>query len=246
MRSLREANSRDGVVGAASRLREMLPGDSRYGDPLSTAGREPHALMGRTVSALSTDRPSAARELGLGALQVWQALSEAQGRGRGDQEVTLLFTDLVGFSSWALEAGDAAAVELLRLVGIEVEGAVSDHHGRIVKRLGDGIMAVFGDPADGVRAGLEAQRRLQGVEVEGHRPRMRAGLHCGRPRRLGGDYLGQDVNIAARVAEAAGPGEVLVSDCVCDRLDAAEFPAGRGKRLKASGAPPQMRVHTVG
>src|SRR6202022_4204535 len=104
-----------------------------------------------------------ARELGLGALQVWQALSEAQGRGHGDEQVTLLFTDLVGFSSWALEAGDAAAVELLRLVGIEVEGAVSDHHGKIVKRLGDGIMAAFSDPADGVRAAIEAQRRLERV-----------------------------------------------------------------------------------
>jgi adenylate cyclase len=245
MRSLRAANSRDGLVEAASRLREILPGDSRYGDPLSTSGHEPRALMGRTVSALTKDKPSAARELGLGALQVWQALSEAQGRGRGDQEITLLFTDLVGFSSWALEAGDAAAVELVRLMGIEVEGAVSDHHGRIVKRLGDGIMAVFPDPPDGVRAAIDAQRRLEGVEVAGYRPRMRAGLHCGRPRRLGGDYLGQDVNIAARVAEAAGPGEVLVSDCVCERLDAEQFPAGRGKRLKAPGAPPEMRVHQI-
>ena len=56
------------------------------------------------------------RELGLGALQAWQALSEAQGRGRGSAEVAILFTDLVGFSSWALEAGDETALELLRRV----------------------------------------------------------------------------------------------------------------------------------
>ena len=97
-----------------------------------------------------------------------------------------------------------------------------------------------------MRAALEAQQRLDGVQVAGYSPRMRAGLHCGRPRRLGGDYLGLDVNIAARVAEAAGAGEVLVSDSVCERLDAEQFPAGRGKRLKAPGAPPEMRVHSVG
>ena len=44
----------------------------------------------------------------MGALQVWQSLSEAQGRGQGDREVAILFTDLVGFSDWVLEAGDDA------------------------------------------------------------------------------------------------------------------------------------------
>ncbi len=53
----------------------------------------------------------------MGALQVWQSLSEAQGRGHGDRDVAILFTDLVDFSDWALDAGDAAAVELLRKVG---------------------------------------------------------------------------------------------------------------------------------
>src|SRR5215212_7262990 len=56
------------------------------------------------------------RELGLGALQAWQALSEAQGRGRGTVDVAILFTDIVKFSPWALDAGDEAALELLREV----------------------------------------------------------------------------------------------------------------------------------
>jgi adenylate cyclase len=243
--ALKRTNQRDELVAAAARLRRLLPGDDRYGDPLSTTGREPHALLGRTVSALGTDRPSAVREIGLGALQVWQALSEAQGRGHGDREVTILFTDLVGFSSWALEVGDAPAVELLRVVGIAVEGSVTEHSGRIVKRLGDGIMAVFDDTTEAVRGTLEAQRRLGELEVQGHRPRMRAGLHRGRPRRLGGDYLGLDVNIAARVADAAGPGEILVSEAVCGQLDGEAFPTGRGRRLKATGAPRDLRVHPL-
>ncbi len=57
------------------------------------------------------------REVGLSALQVWQALSESQGRGRGERELAILFTDLVDFSAWALEAGDTMAVDLLRQVG---------------------------------------------------------------------------------------------------------------------------------
>lgn len=55
--------------------------------------------------------------------------------------MALLFTDLVGFSSWALHAGDAAVLELLREVGTEVEAVIARHDGRIVKRLGDGAGA---------------------------------------------------------------------------------------------------------
>ena len=132
----------------------------------------------------------------MGALQVWQSLSEAQGRGHGDREVAIVFTDLVGFSDWVLEAGDERAVELVRAVGEAVEGVVRARGGRVVKRLGDGLMAVFDDPAAAVRAACEATA----AAGELHAPGLRAGVHLGRPRRLGGDYFGVDVNVAARVA----------------------------------------------
>lgn len=233
------------VVGMLRALRRRLPGDERYGDPLSTAGEAPLNVIARRVSALSPERPSAVQELGLGALQAWQAISEKSGRGLGDREVALLFTDLVGFSSWALKAGDAAAVELLREVGVVVEGAVAQHEGRIVKRLGDGVMAVFADPQAAVAAALDMQPRLAGIAVAGHTPRMRAGVHCGRPRKLGGDFLGVDVNVAARVGEAADGGEVLVSQPAAERLDGERFDVGRAKKLKAPGAPRELRVSSV-
>lgn len=226
-------------------LRRRLPGDDRFGDPLSTADAAPSSLVARQIRELSAQRPSVLRELGLGALQSWQALSESTGRGRGDVEITLLFTDLVGFSSWALEAGDEAAFELLREVSSGVEGVVAAHGGRVVKRLGDGLMASFLEPADAVEAALDAQYAVATVDVDGHRPRLRAGAHLGRPRRIGGDYLGIDVNVAARVADGAGPGEVLISELVADRLAPERFATGRRKRLKAAGAPRELRVCSV-
>ena len=102
-------------------MRRRLPGDPKFGDPLSTAGTQPVEVVGRGVSALQPERKSLVQELGLAGLQVWQSLSEATGRGHGDREMAILFTDLVGFSSWALKAGDAAALELLREVGAAVE-----------------------------------------------------------------------------------------------------------------------------
>ena len=232
-------------MATAKFIRRLLPGDDRYGDALSTTGTQVPQRIGRLVSEAEPERPSAVRELGLGALQAWQALSEAQGRGRGKLDVAILFTDIVGFSSWALEAGDEAALELLRQVAAAEDAAISTHGGNLVKRLGDGAMAVFREPGDAVHAALQAQGELGGIEVSGHTPKLRAGVHLGRPRRVGGDYLGVDVNIAARVGEAAKGGEVLVSDSAREALDPEAFKFGRSRRLSATGAPRELSICRV-
>ena len=241
-----QADSAPSLLAAARWLRKRLPGDERFGDPLSTAGDAPPEVLARQVSALQrSNRPSVAHELGLGALQVWQGLSEAAGRGKGTTEVALLFTDLVGFSSWALDAGDEAAIELLREVGHVLDGAIADHDGAVVKHLGDGTMAVFERSSDAVDAALDARDGMESIEVAGHRPRLRSGIHSGKPRKLGGDYLGVDVNIAARVVDAAKPQQVLVSEVSCRTLDEERYDIARAKRLKAPGAPKEVRVSEV-
>src|SRR5436190_5258946 len=233
------------LVATAKFIRRLLPGDDRYGDALSTSGDGPSGRLGRLISDVRSERPSAVRELGLGALQAWQALSEAQGRGRGRVDLAILFTDIVKFSSWALEAGDEASLELLRQVAAAEDAAISNQGGSLVKRLGDGSMSVFGDARDAVRAALEAQSAAAEVEVEGHSPELRAGVHLGRPRKVGGDYLGGDVNIAARVGEAGKGGEVLITEPACESLAEAEFELGRSRRLRQTGAPRDLTVCSV-
>jgi adenylate cyclase len=233
------------LLTAARRLRLRLPGDEKFGDPLSTAGVKPVQVIARSVSALRPERDSLVKELGLAGLQVWQSMSEAAGRGRGEVDIALLFTDLVGFSSWALGAGDAAALELLREVGEILEESVVSHQGRIVKRLGDGVMATFLAAQGAVDGALDAHDALASVEVDGYKPRMRAGVHWGRPRKLGGDYLGVDVNVAARVADAAKADQVLVSDAALERIDVDGLSTGRPRRLKADGAPRDLHVIDV-
>ena len=233
------------LLRAVKLARELLPGDSELGDPLSTAGNEPSHLLARRVSEAAPDRESVTRELGLGALQLWQALSEAQGRGRGVEPVAILFTDLVDFSSWALEAGDEAVVELLRRVGLAVEPSIARQQGQVVKRMGDGLMAVFAEPQPALEAALDAAPKVGAIEVAGHRPALRAGLHMGRPRRLGGDYYGVDVNIAARVATAASGGEVLISEAARARLEPGAFKLRRQRNFKAKGTPEDLRVYAA-
>jgi adenylate cyclase len=232
------------AIRAARAVRRLLPGDSELGDPLSTAGDEPSLVLARRVAEAGEKRPSAMRELGLGAFQVWQAVSEKQGRGRGERELAILFTDLVDFSAWALEAGDEAALALLRKVGQAEEVAVAEHGGRVVKRLGDGLMAVFDEAAGAVNAACTARQEVAGIRQDGYNPSLRAGVHLGRPRKIGGDYLGVDVNIAARVADAAGGDQVLISGAARERLDDG-FECKRQRRFKAKGAPKGLEVFSV-
>jgi class 3 adenylate cyclase len=191
-------------------------------------------------------RPSVAHEIGLTALQLWQLMAEGAGRGaKADRDLAILFTDLVGFSSWALKAGDDPAVALLREVGVALEQAVAMHDGRVIKRLGDGLMAVFIHPADAVGAALDALDGLRTVEVAGYHPKMRAGVHWGTPKRVGNDYLGVDVNVAARVADEAKGEQLLVSDAAFDLLELDDLRYTRPRRLRAKGAPAEMRVRRV-
>ena len=233
------------LLKVAQWVRQRWPGDNEFGDALSTTGDDPSLVLARRLSDLGAERPSAMRELGLGALQVWQAVSEAQGRGRGTREVTILFTDLVDFSAWALEVGDEAALKLLREVSACEDAAVAANGGRVVKRLGDGMMAAFSDPESAIQAAREACEKVSAVAADGYKARLRAGIHLGKPRKVGGDYLGVDVNIAARVAESAKGGEILVSQTVCEKLEGDRFTLKRRRRFKAKGAPRELEVFSV-
>jgi adenylate cyclase len=245
---LRALDTGEAGVSVMRRLRRALPGDPAFGDPLSTAGRDGAGVVARAADRMLDEHPRVSKELGLGALQVWQALAERAGRGRGDVELTLLFTDLVGFSNWALKAGDDLALQLLREVSKAVEPPVLARRGRVVKRLGDGVMATFLDAQSAFDAVTEARARLADVEVDGFRPRLRAALHTGRPKAIGDDYLGVDVNVAARLVERASPDEVLVSDVALAGLDPERVSARRKKSLLFSapkGVPSDMVIYSV-
>ncbi len=181
-------------------------------------------------------------------------MTEAVARRPANPEVTLVFTDLVGFSTWSLEAGDDATLTLLRQVAQVVEPPLLDAGGHIVKRMGDGIMAVFTHPLVAVRAAVTAQRAVRSVDVAGYTPRMRVGLHTGRPQRLAADWLGVDVNIAARVMERATRGGVMVSGVTLDKLaqtdlDALGVVAKRVHRpvfaAKTPGLPPDLAIYRL-
>lgn len=214
-----DLNVQPQIVDALRRLRRALPGDPGFGDPLSLSGPGGARAVARVADRFLDHTPAATREVSLGALQVWQAALEKLGRGRGEQELTIVFTDLVGFSTWSLQAGDEATLILLRSVAQAVETPITAHYGHVVKRMGDGLMAVFTRPDAALAAVFAAQDALAEVNLDGYRPRMRVGLHTGTPRQMGDDWLGVDVTIAARMMGLGGDGNIMMSAATLEELE---------------------------
>ena len=248
LEAARRLNGRPAVIEALRRGRRALPGDPGFGDPLSAAGNDGAAVVARIAERLFDEEPRATHEVALGALQVWHAAMQRAGRGRPTIELTLVFTDLVSFSAWALEAGDDKALLLLREVAKAQEPAMLARRGRIVKRLGDGVMAAFPSPQQAFDAVVDARQRLEPIEVAGYRPLIRAALHTGRPQVIGDDYLGVDVNIAARLMQRAKPGETLVSDTARPGLDPTRVSTQRKKSFalgRMKGVPEDLAVYVA-
>ncbi|WAC58281.1 adenylate/guanylate cyclase domain-containing protein [Gordonia sp. SL306] len=238
--ALARSDANAGAVRAARAARSLIP-DSRSAPPGGRASDRVARLIGES----RPDRPSVLRELGLGAVQVWQALvSRRPFRDDDPVPATILFTDLVGFSTWALDAGDDQVLRLLAQVNDVTESVVTARAGSVVKQLGDGSMAVFLDGTEAIEAAYEAICAVSALTIDGYRPQLRAGLHTGTPRAVGDDFLGVDVNIAARVADAAGPGELLVSDATLASADAEKYHRRR-RRFKAKGVPRDLEVFAV-
>lgn len=221
---LYRTNRSPAVIAMVRRARRALPGDPDFGDPLSAAGEGGPRAAARVADRL-LDRDAASREVSLGALQIWQALTERVSGTPANREVTLVFTDLVGFSSWSLRVGDDATLRLLRRVAQVVEPPLLEAGGHIVKRMGDGTMAVFADPVTAIGAVSTALTAVKSIDVGGYTPRMRVGMHTGRPQRIGSDWLGVDVNITARVMERATKGGLMVSHTTLERIGDDELAA---------------------
>ncbi|MFQ5968661.1 MAG: adenylate/guanylate cyclase domain-containing protein [Acidimicrobiia bacterium] len=138
---------------------------------------------------------------------------------------TVMFTDIVDSTVKAGELGDRRWSEVLHAHDRVAQAQVVRHSGRWVKNTGDGILATFDGPGRAIAAALALLEDARNLGLE-----LRAGLHTGETERRGEDVAGMAVNIAARVAALAGPGEGLVTGTVRDLV------AGSGIRFEDRGA----------
>jgi predicted ATPase/class 3 adenylate cyclase len=145
------------------------------------------------------------------------------------ETLTFVFTDLESSTRLWERFPDAMKAAVERHDAILRE-AVEGSDGRVVKVMGDGVMAVFSSATDGLEACLRAQRALQD-ETWGETGslRVRMGIHAGEALPRAGDYLGPAVNRAARIMAAGHGGQVLLSERAVE-LAGERLPADAGLR----------------
>jgi adenylate cyclase len=208
--------------------REWL--DDPSSEPMSTA--KPMEVVERWLERSVEQRPSLLSKLGLSAIQQLSSAQEGAGEDAVPTRLTVAFTDIEGFTAFTAREGDEAASELLAVHHREVGPVVRSRGGRITKRLGDGLLLTFPSPESAVLACLEL------VEIEPEPLRLRAGMHMGDVVLSGDDVIGHVVNVAARVAESAEGGEVLLTSDVrqaAGDLRGVKFSKARSRTYKGVG-----------
>ncbi len=195
-------------------------------------------VMQRFLERSAEQRPSALSQFGLSTLQALSWGSDDK-HDAAPQPITIVFTDLEGFTRFTSDHGDAAAIALISAHHRVSGPIIRSRGGRIVKRLGDGLLLSFPEPEAAVFAA---------VELLGSAPpplRLRAGLHVGLAVVTRDDVFGNVVNVAARVTEQAKGGQALASAAVRDAVgDLPGVQFGRAKRVRLKGVEP-MSVHAV-
>ncbi len=153
---------------------------------------------------------------------------------------TVLFTDLVDSTRRAALAGDRAWTELLDRHFADTRRAVEAHGGQTVKTTGDGVLALFTGPAQGVRCALELIAAARDLGLG-----LRTGLHTGEVERTGEDVAGLAVHLAARIMSLAGDGETLVSRTVKDLVIGSELTFTERGEHELKGIPDRWLVYAV-
>lgn len=124
------------------------------------------------------------------------------------EEISIMFTDVVGSTELLDRFGDDEAHELRRRHFGLLRDALRDHRGQEVKNLGDGLMVAFESPPVAAACGLEMQRAIASSEDP---LQLRVGIAAGETVREDDDYFGRPVVVAKRLCDVAEPGTVLVS-----------------------------------
>ncbi len=153
----------------------------------------------------------------------------------------IVFVDLSGFTRFTRERGDESAVVAAMSLQRHADATATRHGGRLVKLLGDGAMLQLTDPTLGVEAALDL---VETMSREGALS-SHAGVHAGRVIERDLDVFGQTVNLASRIADASGPGEVLASEAVAEAVGDAPFGFERIHDADLKGLPGPFALFRV-
>ena len=142
--------------------------------------------------------------------------------------VTILFSDIRGFTEYTDVYGDESAYTMLRLHNTLVQEQLALYRGHVVKTQGDSFMVSFDSARTAVTCAIAIQKAIREANRlrEGARIEIGIGINTGEPVREGADFFGGTVNLASRICAVAEPGQILVSETlrsVAGKIDGTSF-----------------------
>jgi class 3 adenylate cyclase len=158
---------------------------------------------------------------------------------------TIVFTDLEGSTGLTQRLGDARAMALLRTHDEIIRESVTRHGGSEVKHTGDGLMAAFPSVSGALQSSIDIQRRFAEADMVEIPLRVRIGMSAGEPVTESSDFFGAAVQLAARLADRADPGSVLVSSAVRDLAIGKGFVFRKRGRVRPKGFEEAVQVFEV-
>ena len=164
-----------------------------------------------------------------------------------ERVLAVLFADISGSTSLYEKLGDRAALEAIASVLDVLRGATGEFEGRVVKTLGDEIMAVFPSAEAAAQCAVSMQNRVAALPaLGGTRVGVRIGLHSGSVLEKGGDVFGDAVNTAARMTELAKSGQITTTEATVKALPVRLRNASRDlDRLALKGKRSEVRVYEL-
>ncbi|UXA18044.1 adenylate/guanylate cyclase domain-containing protein [Mycobacterium sp. SMC-4] len=244
--------SRRQLAGARRALARRTRVDDRPHRPRRPVGVGPLAVRAVANTVQTAD---AIIRKGIGG-QVRSSIEDLAGWARVERpdlakitasgSVVLVFSDIEGSTERNEAMGDRAWVRLLERHNALVEGRVRAHRGYVVKNQGDGFMIAFAEPADALRCCVEIQHALSGDSERWDGIRVRIGAHVGTSVRRGEDLFGIDVAMAARIADLADGGQIMVSEALRACLDGADdLRFGEPQKVEFKGIRDAQTVYPV-
>ena len=173
-------------------------------------------------------------------------LSTELRRARSEPTRTFLFADLRGYTAFVERHGDAAAAELIAKYRRLVREHISRAAGGEIKTEGDSFYVVFSSARQALECAVAILRGAAGSAAQDADPlRVGIGIHAGEPVAQEGQFVGSAVNVAARLAQAASAGELLVSDVVRGLLRTTSTPPMQERILTLKGIAQPFRAFAV-
>jgi class 3 adenylate cyclase/HEAT repeat protein len=192
--------------GFAEELRQQLL------DALAaTGGTEGKAGLGGGLAGLETPVGST----------LGQAKLEFKFKRENTQVLTVFFIDIAGYTEKSSTIDMSSLLKLIKAFEDIVIGTISANRGTIVKKMGDGILAVFKHPLNATVAAMTVQQKIQeygSMRVEQEKFQVRIGLNTGPVIRKDNDIFGEVVNVASRMQSAGSPGDVLLTESTFEEI----------------------------